>query len=80
MPYYKHLCTARPQQQLSKTLGPYLQECAAPCVNALVQLRHHLLCDLSLHLELVPNLTLRLHPVGHVNEGLAQVNANDLTV
>jgi hypothetical protein len=67
-----------PAQPPTKTA--YLQECAAACLDALVQLCHYLLRDLSLHLELVPNLPFCLHPVGHVDEGLAQVDANHLTV
>jgi hypothetical protein len=56
----------------------HLQECAARGINGRINLRHHLSADVPLHLQLVSHAAICLDLVCHVNERLAQVDANHL--
>lgn len=56
----------------------YLQEAAARGVDGWINLGHHLSGDVSLHLEPVAHAAVRLHLVGHVDEGLAEVDSHHL--
>lgn len=54
----------------------YLQEGAPAGVNGIINPSNCLLTDVTLHPQVVLNLLVLLHLIGHVDECLTEVNAN----